>query len=1268
MAAEVGFIESFALADDREKALEQLIPGSEESYYFRALFLQQEGRFEEVDSLLTVWAKRRGRTQGVREMENRQLLYLYSRQPKEALVGLRKRLGVSYNHQRVVRGADPSLPTSLPSKLISEDSFRLRAFKRHGEDSLAGFEDSGLPGLANLPLSNKAIRDLLRRMDRADVQGLPQLIVRDLLEKDSRGFGSLSIHNKLTLLQLYECATLRPSLSNEDRFVRAVLSRLQPGSDVNWQQDTKAREAYLDRLWNYVKTLDRVHNSLKAHVLYHRLVHDRSQGKYDAQRFEAYLKLPRDGRQVNPKYLKGLRNRKHLARISTDYRSYTLFPAIRDEDALISAYLDHFFVKAENFDAYRDFLSDGFLKRRFAETKILNGIGDQERWYSMLSPTQYRALKDRVDIQFAPTNSSTFEKEDRVALDVSIKNVKTLLVKVFEVNTGNFYRSRQTAIDTAIDLDGLIASDEKVYEYGDSPFRRVTRHFEFPALDRRGVWVVEMIGGGVSSRALVRKGRLHFVAQTTVAGQRLTVYDDDHQAVPGAEVWLSGHHYRAADDGSVTIPFSTRPGKQTLVLTQDGFSSLTSFSHLSETYRLSASIHVDREQLLDGGVANVLIRPSLSVAGTPVTVDILKDAVLEVTTRNGDGVTSTATIKDLKLKDGEETVQELRVPSRLRGLSFQLRCSVENVSRGKPVTLSAYQNYQLNGIDSGESIFALFLTKEIEGYSIEVRGRTGETRSAQVVRVQLQHRDYTDAADISLQTNESGRVFLGPLEGIETLRATGPGGVSTSWPTLTDENIYPSSIHVRSGEKIRVPYMGKESRATRDELGLMQKVRGKNLKNFFPRLSVRDGFVEVSGLKPGDYRLDFHRDGHSVDIRVADGEVRDGIIHNSFRKLERNRGRQLQVSAPTVEKERIRFRVDNASTLTRVHVIATRFTPAHEAHTGLSLYPNWSPRWIRIPKPETHYVVGRDIGDEYRYILDRKYAKNMLARPGLLLNPWAISDTRTTRQMSRRGGRYASKKPGALAPDAMAPKQSEEDSAREAGGFPNLDFLSEASVVVSNVKPNKEGWVEIALEDLGGLPIVQVVAVGPASTVSRSLCVPTSAVDVRDLALGEGLDPKKHFSEAKKVSIVRKGEELLIADTSTAQLQVYDTLRSVFGLFKTLSSNPTLNSFDFLVGWPKLDDETKLAKYSEFSSHELNYFLYRKDPEFFAAVVQPYLRNKLDKTFLDLWLLGEDLTAFLDPWAFAQLNVVERILLAQRLPGEAEKTARHVRELFDLLP
>ena len=53
---------------------------------------------------------------------------------------------------------------------------------------------------------------------------------------------------------------------------------------------------------------------------------------------------------------------------------------------------------------------------------------------------------------------------------------------------------------------------------------------------------------------------------------------------------------------------------------------------------------------------------------------------------------------------------------------------------------------------------------------------------------------------------------------------------------------------------------------------------------------------------------------------------------------------------------------------------------------------------------------------------------------------------------------------------------------------------------------------------------------------------------------------------------------------------------------------------------------------------------------------------------MDEYLLGADLKRYLEPWAYARLNVVERALLAQRIPGEAAATARHLRELWELLP
>src|SRR5205814_1719787 len=57
-----------------------------------------------------------------------------------------------------------------------------------------------------------------------------------------------------------------------------------------------------------------------------------------------------------------------------------------------------------------------------------------------------------------------------------------------------------------------------------------------------------------------------------------------------------------------------------------------------------------------------------------------------------------------------------------------------------------------------------------------------------------------------------------------------------------------------------------------------------------------------------------------------------------------------------------------------------------------------------------------------------------------------------------------------------------------------------------------------------------------------------------------------------------------------------------------------------------------------------------------------------DKTFFDHWLLENDLKDYLQPFQHAQLNSVERVLLAQRLANEPARTVRHLNDLVRLLP
>ncbi|MGD0092895.1 MAG: hypothetical protein ABSE73_23535, partial [Planctomycetota bacterium] len=576
-AHEIGFIEDFALAEDRAKPLKQLIPGTDDYYYYNCLHFQQTGAFGKIDDLVKLWIERHGRTPRVEEILNRQALLTYDQDNKKSLDFLRWRLGLRFDHAQERLDEKPNLPTRLDPAGISRETLTKAALARH--TNLQGFEDSALEFLAAQDLNGERRRDLLNRLTRPDLPNLPKLVVDDLKYKNSTGFGALAIHRQLLLAQLDECLRLLPELLNQTNFVNIYLLKLQPTPDVDVEHDTKERAAYLDRLWAFVQRLAPAHNSLKAHVLYSRLVFDRSQGLYDKDRFMEYLKLPRQTRYMKPEYLQRGEFRDCTAQLGAAYAD-SLLAVIHDDESLVRDYLMNSFAKEDTFTPYAEYILDSYLKEVFAETKILNGSGDMDKWYSLLNdPAKYQRLKDRIDIEFVPANKVYFRANDPVGLDLDIKNVKTLLVKVFEINALNYYVEQKREVDSALNLDGLIANEEKTYTYEEPPLRRVRRHFDFPALKAGGVFVVEFIGNGMSSRALIHKGRLRFLEHTGTAGHVFTVLDEDNKAVPDARMWLEGHEYKAGKDGTITVPFSTQPGRQAIVLCREGLATLDYFEH-----------------------------------------------------------------------------------------------------------------------------------------------------------------------------------------------------------------------------------------------------------------------------------------------------------------------------------------------------------------------------------------------------------------------------------------------------------------------------------------------------------------------------------------------------------------------------------------------------------------------------------------------------------------------------------------------------------------
>lgn len=130
-------------------------------------------------------------------------------------------------------------------------------------------------------------------------------------------------------------------------------------------------------------------------------------------------------------------------------------------------------------------------------------------------------------------------------------------MKVYEVNAANYYRENRREIDTDIQLDGLTPNWEETFRYETAPLRRASRLFEFPQLTGDGVYVIDFIGSGKSSRVVVRRGALRFVSRMSVAGQLVTVLDEQNQHVRDGTLELEGRTFRANERGEILIPLST---------------------------------------------------------------------------------------------------------------------------------------------------------------------------------------------------------------------------------------------------------------------------------------------------------------------------------------------------------------------------------------------------------------------------------------------------------------------------------------------------------------------------------------------------------------------------------------------------------------------------------------------------------------------------------------------------------------------------------------
>jgi hypothetical protein len=1269
-------LEALALSDDRGPAIARLLPGSEDSDYYRVLHAQHRGALDEADAILTAWPERHGRTPRHDRLRLRQLLYRATvsaiRVPDAAADQLRDRFAVNHRHEAEVeldsatRSARPARPSRLP-----EAAFDPAALLRQAVDhdaNLSQVSDEGMfelidPALEQ-PLDPARRRALLGRLSHTAQPQLVGMIADELAQRTSSGFGSLAIHRELTLDQLHAVARLRPELHGHADWVAAVVMRMRPAHAVDLALDLAVRARYVAELWRFASVLPPTANSLKAHVLWHLFDTQRRRGaEFDGELFRIYLALPRAAGYL----ARGRSDRVGSAeavQLGADFSVVTGLPPAGSDEQLIR---DALYQQPGAAESYAAWLDRSWLDGEIATAQLLLGDPElAERATGVLGPARAQALRDRVELAWCAHNPTRFAADASIALEVDVKNVSELVVKVFRIDPLAYFQHHHREVDAAIDLDGLAASHERVMLFAEPAIRRVRRRIELPSCARPGSYVIDLIGNGISSRAVIHKGRLRHAMRIGAAGHVITVVDapgelgDAGQSDPAtgpvqprrdARVWLGDREYLPDGRGAVVVPFATSPARTAMLIVAGDIATVSYIELVAESCELALALALDRQSLTAGRSARAIARLSLSIGGAPASLALIKHAVWEVALTDRRGLT-TAKSHALALDDRDAAVLEWSLGDDTAEISITVRGRIEVVSEQREREVSARRSIRVAAMYAGTAIEALYLTRSDTGWVISALGRTGEPRAHRPIAIAIVHRWTQVAHTAELASDALGRVELGPLPGARRITAT-LGSATQSWE-LDEPTARPVVLHAVAGRDVIVHLP--TSRTAGEVLRHASLIElGGNLPAHHAVASFEPlaGAIAIRGLAPGDYQLRGHGlPPIAIEITPPSAELAGWAIAPT-ELIELPRAAPA-IAAIAVARDQpgpgeLRVALRGADPRTRVHVIATRFAPAPVEPFNAG--PIAAPQRRGDAVPGARYVSGRELGDEYRYVLERRSAPRfpgvMLDKPSLLLNPWPRRTTTTRTAPPRPGGSFAPSPAGPATSlgrsAAAAPPTGSGDS------FVGYDFLAEPPVVLANLAADPSGQLRVPLAQLAGASTVTVIVDDPAGRSCRRIALAEPAHQPRDLRLMLALEPMRHATQRKAIAALDAGDHLVIEDLATAQLHLIDSVERAHGYLLALRDEPMLREFAFITRWHALDPAERRALYSKYACHELHLFLYHKDREFFDQVIRPHLIHKRSKAFLDHWLLGAELAPYLEPARFARLNAVERALLAARL-------------------
>ncbi|KAM3139602.1 hypothetical protein pb186bvf_008247 [Paramecium bursaria] len=796
-------------------------------------------------------------------------------------------------------------------------------------------------------------------------------------------------------------------------------------------------------------------------------------------------------------------------------------------------------------------------------------------------------------------------------------------------------------IGEQIKLDGLIASEEIEFKYDYPPIVSFEKEFEFDTITNQQKWSFydsfyrkwSIIQGYNQKRKIGPQIKKNF-----------SWIDENFQvqANPRTGIWIDKIFHKINNNNEIIIPYQECQKNQKVIIVNDTFAELSDIQLLREEYQLNCQFLVQDEQIIVGKQAKVIVIPQLLIHNTIINLELLYDVQIQVSQGNETKQMQTFNNFDLT-KPIEIQFIKLNFPLKQR----------ESISRRRKEDLlekSTIISYDLR--NSIQNIFcSQFLRYSSEGYLIYLLGKNGEPKQGITLDIQLLIQDLNEQISVSLITDQDGKVTLGELNNIRLIQFN-----HQSWNLFTEKQQYPSSIDAVIGQQLQFTLDQNNKKYYFVEV--FDDLIISDYTNTYT--SIENNNIIVKAQKEGQFKLIINYI-KQIKITIHNQSLGEEnyIIQNHELIRDYNGVEKIQIkNVEQLTKEDQIFVKGSISGQNKAKLIVLAST-FYNPNNGQKIYEsiqqliskNENSRISATPY-QNKYLNDKRLSDEEVYVLNRKnqerYIGNTLEKPQLLLKRQFVNDTEQQTEVLKPSEEfdnnlYSKQMIRAIMKERFTPCSNllPSDQINEFQNFLNIT----GQVIILDVQ--KDGLFEFKLDN--SYQSINIIAYDDNSSTIQKIGLNISQIQTRDQTFVSKKKENKFYSFQRSIQIIN--ESIDLNEIKGSQFKIVDSLEQVGSIIdeiqKALSLFSSTQNWSFVIKWNNNNLQEKNQLYEEFQCNELNLFIYFKDPAYFETNIKYYISSKIEKDFIDHFLL-ENHIYLLDNaqvQKFIQLNILEQVLL-----------------------